>query len=67
MCHRLSPPQKQTPLHHAARMDNAKAAALLLKAGAKIMPRDANGKTPLDLAEAGPVIQLLKAAGAVER
>lgn len=57
----------QIPLHIAARLNNAKAAALLLKAGAKVMPCDDAGKTPLDLAEAAPVIQLLKAAGATER
>jgi ankyrin repeat protein len=59
--------QHQTPLHIAAQLNNAKAVALLLKAGAKVMPRDDAGKTPLDLAEAAPVIQLLKAAGATER
>ena len=59
--------QEQTPLHVAARLQNPKAVEILLKAGAKVMPRDADGKTPLDYAESGPVIELLKAAGAREQ
>jgi ankyrin repeat protein len=40
---------------------------MLLKAGATVMPTDANGKTPLDLAESTAVINLLKAYGAKEQ
>jgi ankyrin repeat protein len=59
--------RKQTPLHLAAQMQNTKAAILLLKAGAKVMPRDEDGKTPLDLAESSAMIELLKAHGAKEQ
>lgn len=58
---------KQTPLHIAAEYNNLTAAQLLLKAGAKVMPRDARGNTPLDLAESGEMIKLLKSHGATER
>ena len=58
--------KNQTPLHLAARSSNLKGAMLLLEAGAKVMPRDEDGKTPLDYAEAGEVIRLLKSAGAKE-
>jgi uncharacterized protein len=59
--------KKQTPLHIAARMGNTKAAVLLLNASAKVMPRDEDGKTPLDLAESSAMIELLKAHGAKEQ
>jgi ankyrin repeat protein len=59
--------RKKTPLHLAAQMQNTKAAALLLQAGAKVMPRDEDGKTPLDYAESSAMIALLKAYGAVEQ
>jgi len=39
----------------------------LLKAGAKVMPRDEDGKTPLDLALSSAMIELLKAYGAREQ
>jgi len=39
----------------------------LLKAGAKVMPRDEDGKTPLDLAESSAMIELLKSRGAKEQ
>ncbi len=58
--------QEQTPLHIAARLQNARAVRILLEAGAKVMPRDAKGKTPLDYAEAAPVIEVLKSHGAKE-
>jgi ankyrin repeat protein len=57
----------QTPLHIAAKMNNVAGATLLLKAAAKVMPKDADGKTPLDLATSGEMIRLLKSHGAVER
>lgn len=57
----------KTPLHIAAEWGIVRTAEALIKAGAKVMPRDADGKTPLDYAESGPMIQLLKASGAVER
>ena len=59
--------RKQTPLHLAAEMQNTKAATLLLRAGAKVMPRDEDAKTPLDLAQSSAMIELLKAHGAKER
>ncbi|MGQ0556954.1 MAG: ankyrin repeat domain-containing protein [Nitrospiraceae bacterium] len=59
--------RKQTPLHVAVRMQNTKAAMLLLKASAKVMPHDEDGKTPLDLAESSAMIELLKAHGAREQ
>lgn len=59
--------RKQTPLHVAAHMQNTKAAILLLKSGAKVMPRDEDGKTPLDLAESSTMIELLKAHGSKEQ
>jgi ankyrin repeat protein len=58
--------RRQTPLHVAATMQNTKAAVLLIKAGAKLMPRDEDGKTPLDLAESSAMIALLKSHGARE-
>lgn len=57
----------RTPLHKAAEYNHLIAAGLLLKAGAKVMPRDNTGKTPLDLAESGEMIKLLKSHGATER
>ena len=59
--------RKQTPLHVAAQMQNTKVAILLLRAGAKVMPRDEDGKTSLDLAESSAMIKLLKAHGAKEQ
>jgi len=55
-----------TPLHLAAKFESATAATVLLKEGAKVMAKDSDGKTPLDYAESGPVIKLLKAYGARE-
>jgi ankyrin repeat protein len=49
-----------TPLHAAARFDNVLLAEILIKEGAKIMPRDNTGKTPLDYAESAAMIRLLK-------
>ncbi len=57
---------KMTPLHIAARSNNAVAVRMLLEAGANVMPKDADGKTPLDYAVSGEVIKLLKAHGAKE-
>lgn len=50
----------QTPLHIAARLHNELAVKMLLEAGAKILARDEDGKTPFDYAESGPVIQLIQ-------
>ena len=58
--------RKQTPLHVAANLQNTKAAILLLKAGAKVTPRDEDGKTPLDLAKSSAMIELLKSHDAKE-
>jgi ankyrin repeat protein len=58
--------QAMTPLHYAAKYNNLFAANLLIKNGAKVMPKDKLGKTPLDYAEFGPMIQLLKDNGARE-
>ena len=57
----------QTPLHSAAKHHHLIAAQILLKAGAKVRPRDKEGKSPLDLAEDGEMIKLLKSHGATER
>jgi ankyrin repeat protein len=59
--------QSRTPLHVAAEADNVLAAEFLIALGAKVMARDEAGKTPLDYAESGPMIKLLKASGATER
>jgi len=59
--------RQQTPLHVAAAVQNTKGAALLLKAGAKVMPRDEDGKTPLDLAQSSSMIELLRGYGAKEQ
>jgi len=58
--------RQRTPLHIAAKFHNTKAVEILLKAGAKVMARDSTGKTPLDYAESGAVIKLLKSYGAKE-
>jgi ankyrin repeat protein len=58
--------QGQTPLHIAARFNHTLAAKMLIDAGAKIMPRDKAGKTPLDYAESADMIKLLKGHGATE-
>jgi ankyrin repeat protein len=60
-------PAGLTPLHVAAKNNNVPAARLLIQSGAKIMPRDQSGKTPLDLAESSEMIKLLKQNGATER
>ncbi len=59
--------QERTPLHYAAKYGCVPVADILIEAGAKVMPRDSMGKTPLDYAESGPMIKLLKAHGATER
>lgn len=56
-----------TPLHIAAKSGTVRTAKALIEAGAKVMPMDAAGKTPLDYAVSGPMIQLLKDNGAKER
>lgn len=56
----------KTPLHIAAEVDNPIAVRMLLEAGAKVMPKDDDGKTPLDYAESADVIKLLKSYGAKE-
>lgn len=56
-----------TPLHVAARLDNIMAAKILLREGAKVMPKDTSGKTPLDYAQSAAMIKLLKQNGATER
>jgi ankyrin repeat protein len=56
-----------TPLHIAAQFNNVVAANILIAAGAKIMPQDNIGKTPLDYAESSEMIKLLKSHGAYEK
>jgi ankyrin repeat protein len=55
-----------TPLHIAAKWNNIVGAKMLIEAGCKIMLRDRYGKTPLDCAESGEMIKLLKDHGAKE-
>ena len=55
-----------TPLHLAARRDYVNVARVLLDEGAKVMPQDVSGKRPLDYAESGEMIKLLKEYGAQE-
>jgi len=57
----------QTPLHVAARGNNIVGATKLIEAGAKVMPHDDEGKTPLDYAESAEMIKLLKDHGAKEQ
>lgn len=57
---------QRTPLHIASQRDNIIAAKMLIDAGAKLMDEDNEGKTPLDYAESGEMIKLLKAHGAKE-
>jgi ankyrin repeat protein len=59
--------QGRTPLHVAAKFDNVRAAEILIRAGARLMAKDAKGKTPLDYAESASMIGLLKKHGATER
>jgi len=56
-----------TPLHFAAKYNNIYAAKLFLEKGALVMPKDNQGKTPLDYAESTEMIKLLKEHGAKER
>jgi ankyrin repeat protein len=58
---------EQTPLHIASEWNNLCGAKKLIEAGAKIMDRDGEGKTPLDYAKSAEMIKLLKDAGAKER
>ncbi len=51
----------------AARINNVGAAEILIKDGAKVMPKNRLGKTPLDYAESAAMIRLLKENGAIER
>lgn len=59
--------EERTALHFAAKADNVRAAEILIAEGARVMARDKRGKSPLDYAESGAMIKLLKANGAVER
>lgn len=47
-------------LHMAVETNNLFAAKLLLESGAEVIPIDDTHKTPLDIAESGEMIQLLK-------
>ena len=55
-----------TPLHWAAKVDNLRAAEILIREGARISPRDKEGTQPLDYAKSARMIKLLKANGATE-
>jgi len=56
----------RTPLHTAARSDNLFAAELLLESGADVMPKDFDGKTPLDYADSRQMKRILIEHGAIE-
>ena len=58
--------RSKMPLHYAAEENNIYAAELLLSNHSKVMSKDNTGKTPLDYAESGEMIQLLKKYGARE-
>ena len=58
--------KSKTPLHLAAQMNNSITVRMLLEAGAKVMPKDDDAKTPLDYAESADIIKLLKSYGAKE-
>jgi hypothetical protein len=58
---------ERTPLHIAAENNGVETARILLKAGAKVMPRDKNKKTPLDYAQSAEMIRILKEFGATEQ
>jgi ankyrin repeat protein len=60
-------PNELTPLHTAADYGIVPAAKILIDAGAKVMPRDSKGKTPLDHAKSAEMIKLLKDNGAKEQ
>ena len=57
---------QMTPLHYAAIENNADATKYLLLNYSKVSPKDKFGKTPLDYAESGEVIKLLRQYGATE-
>ena len=57
----------RTPLHIAAKWNNTVGATMLIEAGARVMPHDDEGKTPLDYAESAEMIKLLKDHGAKEQ
>jgi ankyrin repeat protein len=57
----------RTPLHIAAEKNCYDIARILVESGAKVMILDGLGKTPLDTAESGKIIKLLKENGAIER
>ncbi len=52
--------KRQTPLHIAVEMNNEIAVRLLIDAGAKVLTRDDDGKTPLDYSESESISKLLK-------
>ena len=56
----------KTPLHIAAEYNHLYAAQILLESNAKVMDKDKFGKTPLNYAESGEMINLLKKYGAKE-
>jgi ankyrin repeat protein len=57
----------KTSLHNSAQYNHLYAAHLLLEAGSKVMPKDKQGRTPLDYAESAEMIKLLKRYGAKEQ
>lgn len=56
----------RTALHLAAKYNNVVAARILLEFGCRVIPKDNQGKTPLDYAESAEMIKLLKHHGAKE-
>lgn len=55
-----------TPIHYSCLKNNYIVTKILLEAGAKVLSKNKEGLRPIDLAQSGEVIKLLKQYGAVE-
>lgn len=56
----------RTPLHYAAKSGNVLAMQVLIRNGAKVMARDILRKSPMDMANSGEAIRILRESGARE-